>query len=116
MGQLGWKQCGGLLRKRRAAQLREDPLDDEVLLDPLRRGAETVFLIAAMPTQEAARALGNFTRVFGAAAVRLLLTQGFPPGTCARLRPIGDLTALAARMTKRVSPIRSERLVLLLLP
>jgi two-component system OmpR family sensor kinase len=83
---------------------------------PFRRGAETLFLIAAMPTQEAERALGNFTRVtLVLLPLGLLLTAVISAWYVGRsLRPIADLTALAARMTKRVSdPQRRDDFLLL---
>ena len=83
---------------------------------PFKRGAETLFLIAAMPTKEAERALGNFTRVtLVLLPLGLLLTAVISAWYVGRsLRPIGDLTALAARMTKRVSdPKRRDDLLLL---
>src|SRR5260370_12877532 len=69
-----------------------------------------------MPTQEAERALGNFTRVtLVLLPLGLLLTAVISAWYVGRsLRPIGDLTALAARMTKRVSdPQRRDEVLLL---
>jgi two-component system OmpR family sensor kinase len=83
---------------------------------PFRRGAETFFLIVAMPTQEADRALANFNRVtLVLLPLSLLLTAVISAWYVGRsLRPIADLTAHAARMTKRVSdPLQKDALLLL---
>jgi signal transduction histidine kinase len=83
---------------------------------PFRRGDETLFLIAAMPTEEAERALANFKRVtLVLLPLSLMLTAIISAWYVGRsLRPIADLTAHAARMTKRVSdPTREGDLLLL---